>query len=93
MNNRIEVIVRECIPCQEYMASQAAQPHIPLIASRIQEILDCDLFEAGSKHYVCLVDRFSGFLWVEKIPNQTSAAVIKFLKRVMNDKLSSQFDR
>ena len=85
MNNRIEVIVRECIPCQEYMASQAAQPHIPLIASRIQEILDCDLFEAGSKHYVCLVDRFSGFLWVEKIPNQTSAAVIKFLKRVMNE--------
>ena len=49
MNNRIEVIVRECIPCQEYMASQAAQPHIPFIASRIQEILDCDLCEASSK--------------------------------------------
>ena len=62
MNNRIEVIVRECISCQEYMASQAAQPHIPLISSRVLEILDCNLIEPGSKHYAWLVDRFSGFL-------------------------------
>ena len=85
MNKRIETAVGDCAQCQAYMASQAAQPVIPLISSRVLEILDCDLFEHESKHYVCLVDRFSGFVWVEKIPNQTSAAVIKFLKRVMNE--------
>ena len=79
MNKKIDIAVGECAQCQAYMASQAAKPVVPLISSRVLEILDCDLFEHKCKPYVCLVDRFSGFVWVEKIPNQTSAAVIKFL--------------
>jgi hypothetical protein len=85
MNNQIETEVGQCPLCQLYMASQPSQPIIPLISSRVLEILDCDLFQWGGKDYVSLADRFSGFIWAELIPNETSAAVIKFLRRIMNE--------
>ena len=85
MNKRLETVVSQCMDCQRYLPSQSDQPTIPLIATRPMEVLDTDLFEWDGKHYVVICDRLTGYLWSERLPNQTSAAVIKVLRRICRE--------
>ena len=43
-----------------------------------------DLFQIGHNHYLVLVDRYSGFLFVEKLTKLSAAAVIKVLTNWFN---------
>ena len=85
MNKKIKAVVSQCMDCQRYMPSQADQPTIPLMATRPMEVLDTDLFKYDGKYYVVICDRLTGYLWSERLPNQTSAAVIKVLRRICRE--------
>ena len=60
MNKRLETVVSQCVDFQRYLPSQSDQPLIPLIATRPMEVLDTDLFEWDSKHYIVVCDRLTG---------------------------------
>ena len=85
MNQEIEKTVASCIDCQRYLPSQSEESLIPSISTKPMEILDSDLFEWNSKPHLLVVDRFSGFCWCERIPNQTTTAVLKVLKRIFRE--------
>ena len=85
MNKKIEAIVSQCMDCQRYLPSQPDQPNIPLMATRPMEVLDSDLFEYDGKHYVVICDRLTGYIWSERLSNQTSASVIKVLSRICRE--------
>lgn len=85
MNKRLETVVSQCMDCQRYLPSQSDQPTIPLIATRSMEVLDTDHFEWDGKHYVVICDKLTGYLWSERLPNHTSAAVIKILRHICRE--------
>jgi hypothetical protein len=47
--------------------------------------ISTDLFDVQGKPYLVISDVFSGMVWAEKVPNQTSAAIIKVLLKLFQN--------
>ena len=80
MNEDIQNLVRNCEECQESRPSKPKTlPLVKTTASAPMESVSADLFQIGSKHYVVMVDRHSGYPWVSPLTRLDSASVIKVM--------------
>uniref|UniRef100_A0ABM0M1R1 Uncharacterized protein K02A2.6-like n=1 Tax=Saccoglossus kowalevskii TaxID=10224 RepID=A0ABM0M1R1_SACKO len=83
MNSEIEEIDSKCSTCMEFRSQRPCEPMI------LHEIPDhpwsnigTDLFEIGTENYLILIDYYSKFPEVIRIPNKTAHAVISATKSV-----------
>ena len=82
MNLALKNLVDGCRLCIQFSASQPREKFLEAEhPAEPMEAVGCDLFEAAGNHYVVLVDQYSGFLWVEKLRNQSTAEVTKHLTK------------
>ena len=70
MNSEINALVHNCEICRPFLPSQGKQQIIQgTTATGQMTDLGTDLFQIGHNHYLVLVDRYSGFPFVEKLTN------------------------
>ncbi len=63
----------KCNPFQVFAPSKAKNmDHLETKAENPMDAMSADLFEAAGKQYLVLVDRFSGFLFVERLTKVTT---------------------
>lgn len=83
MANNIKQHVQLCDPCQIYAPSKPKQPPTAALpAAEPMDHLSADLFDAAGKPYLVIVDRFSGFPFVEKLTRTTTDAVTGRLLKI-----------
>ena len=75
MSNDIENICRNCIPCNELKDSLQKEPLIPTIPAYPMSHCGVDLAQCHGKHYLILVDAFSGFPFCAKLNDLHTSAV------------------
>ena len=81
MSNRIKETVTSCQVCAEFQTrnpKQLMQTH--RIPDRPWSRVTADLFTLQGKDYVVLVDYYSDFIEVGKLPETTSTSAVHFLK-------------
>lgn len=80
INHDIKEMITRCSPCQEHLPRppvddlQAFPP-----ASKPMEKVSVDIFEYAGKHYLVMVDRFSGFPMVKQLNKLGTTAVTKIM--------------
>ena len=76
----IKNTISECIKCQYHRPSLAAEPEVsdPKPSQPFQEIAT-DLFEYNGRHYMVIVDRFSGWWEVYNMRGSPDAAAVQDL--------------
>ena len=86
INNDLKELVEKCDICQ------AQQNSTPIIQKYVSEVpphpwhtLGSDLFYFQRIDFLVVVDYFSKYLIVRKIPNSTSSAVIKELGMIFSE--------
>ena len=86
MKNQIIQMTRNCGPCQELRPSQPREPFRvdPMGATSPMEALGMDLFHCKSE-FLLVVDRFSGFIWVRKLRNLDTDAIIRHLRGIFDE--------
>jgi hypothetical protein len=76
----IERFVSSCVICQHWARDRAE----PLLSTALPALpwqrVAMDLFEMDGRHYLVVVDYYSRYLEVVRLPNQTTDAVIRALK-------------
>ena len=80
MKNDIVNVIDRCEDCQELRPSQPLEEDITTVAAAPMEQVGIDLFQMGTRHFLVMVDRFSGFPFVAELRSLTTAAVIKRIK-------------
>ncbi|GFS12543.1 Pol polyprotein [Elysia marginata] len=74
--------ISACHTCIEKWSSQRSEPIIPSeIPERPYEKVGSDLFEINRNYFIVIIDYYSKNIDVEKLPNQSTNAVIKALKK------------
>ena len=85
MTTDIETVVKNCEACIKYRNKQQKEPLLSLpIATDPWTHVATDLFDYNKKHYLVCVDSYSNFPEVERIPSQTSEAVITVLQKIFS---------
>ena len=86
LTNSIRQMVRNCQHCQALRPSQPREPIRvePMGVTMPMEALGMDLFHCHSE-YLVIVDRFSGFLWVRKLRNTGTDAIIRLLTLIFQE--------
>ena len=85
MNSEINALVHNCEICRPFLPSQGKQQIIPgTTATGPMTDVGTALFQIGHNHYLVLVDRYSGFPFVEKLTKLSTIAVIKVLTNWFN---------
>ena len=85
MSSDIKNLVHNCDICRPFLPSQAQEPIIPGIsATGPMTDLGSDLFQIGHNYYLVVVDRYSGFPFVEKLTSLSTATIIKILEGYFN---------
>ena len=79
MTTDIRQLAETCEACQELAPSQQREPLKPSKASFPMEMVGIDLFQWAGIHYLCMVDKFSGYPFVHKLRSLTTSAVTKQL--------------
>jgi len=84
MTQEIEIMILACNICQE---RREANPKEPLTSHRIPEgpweVLATDLFDYDGSVYVLVVDYYSRFFAIEKLPDERSITVINKIKHIL----------
>ena len=75
INRDIESTCRKCVPCMEFKSSLQKEPLIPTIPQYPMSHCGTDLAQAFGKHFLILVDCFTGFLWCAKLNNLHTSAI------------------
>ena len=74
MSKEIEKYVKKCKVCLKKLPSQVQQPIVQRNkATYPWQVVGSDLFELNSRHYIVVVDQFSGFPLVAEFPKAPSA--------------------
>jgi hypothetical protein len=82
MNAGIADRINGCQSCTEALPSKPAAPLTePPATSQPMEAVGADLFAAGGKNYLVMVDRFSGFPFVHKMTKTDSASVVRAMQK------------
>ena len=84
INNDIKNLITSCEACQRLQPSQAAEPLQLTEANRAFEQVGVDLFEKAGQHYLVLVDRFSGYPLVRRLPSLKTSTVTERLTSWFN---------
>ena len=82
MANEIDNLVRACRDCNYHLPSQPKEALLPTTATSPMERIGVDIFDSAGKHYLCVIDRFSGFPFVAPLRSMTTSAVIKELNKI-----------
>jgi len=85
LSNDIGEIVKNCDICQRAKPSQRQEPMRETVARVPMEKLGADLFYENGRHYLVVVDRYSGFPWVTKLGSLDTAAIIRTFQAIFND--------
>ena len=80
MNNACNQRVDNCVECRELKASQAKESLISTVADGPMSHVSTDLFEYESRHFIMMADRWSGWVWCERLKNQCSSTVVDILQ-------------
>ena len=86
ITNEIKALVEGCQACMKYSASLPTDGQEEETASveplEPMEAVATDLFEWAGAHYIVLVDRFSGFIWCQKLKRLDTRAVLDMINTV-----------
>ena len=86
INSDIEELVQKCSLCQSQKNSTSSvQKYISEVPLHPWHMLGSDLFYFRRIDFLVVVDYFSKYLIVRKIPNSTSSAVIKELGMIFSE--------
>ena len=77
MNNEIKQLIKNCSQCIALAPSKPALPFIHRESNAPMQHIGMDLFHYGNHEYLVSVDRYSGFIWVDKLTKLDTKAVIK----------------
>ena len=88
MSNDIAELVGSCRVCQQFAASQQAEPVQQAPADRPMEQVCVDLFDFKGDTYLVAVDAFSGYPWVHRLNRTATENVTNVL-----DQWFAQFGR
>lgn len=81
MNSQIEDMISKCAICLEHKNKNAKEPMIiHEIPNQPWSKVGSDLFELGNNSYMVMVDYYSGYIEIDKLPNTTSNTIIKCMK-------------
>lgn len=83
MNKNIIDTISKCVTCQVHQPSKQKKPllnkEVPTLPF---EIVALDLFQLKNNDYISVTDSYSGLISMAQLPNQTSKAVIDFIRSV-----------
>ena len=85
MKNDIANIIRACRPCQSLRPSQQNLPLKPISAIYPMQQVSVDLFDFAGNDWLVMVDRYSGFPFVQKLTSLTSESIFKICLRWFHD--------
>ena len=88
MSTDIIQFVRTCEPCANAAASQQKEPELPVTPySELFPMAEmgADLFEFKGDSYLCMVDRYSGFLFADKLNALSTSFVTRMMTEWFND--------
>ena len=85
MNLNISKLVKECDPCQDYHRSHPQErveiSHASMFNIWPGHSLHMDFCNYKNINYVFVVDRLTGYIQVEKTPNQCTESTILAVRR------------
>ena len=85
MSSEIKILVQDCDICRPFLPSQAQEPMMPgTSATGPMTDVGSDLFQIGHNHYIVMMDRYSGFPFVEKLSKLSTSAITKVLTTWFN---------
>ena len=86
MDGQIRQMVANCAACRAHLPSQPREPSrtTDLVAEGPMDMLSTDLFYTGGRHYLVVVDRFSGFLWIARLKQLDTRAVLHVIRELVN---------
>ena len=80
LTEKIKQVVENCPQCREHHPSQQQQPIVQYNqAEAPMEIVGMDLFYSGGKDFLVMVDQFSAFPMVARLPTTNTATVLRIL--------------
>lgn len=86
INDDIEQLIKRCLPCQTYQASQAKEP-LESISAELPNIpwhtISTDLFSLDGKTYLIIADYYSKYPLVEALPTLSSKAVAEKTRKIV----------
>ena len=71
--------------CQEFCSSQQQEEIIQTFASRPFESVSIDLYDSAGKQYLIMVDRYTGWPFVEKLRKTDTTTITDCLLNWFND--------
>lgn len=81
MSDEIEKCVAKCSICSKFARKNTKEPLIPhQVPRRAWEKIGTDILQFGSQDYIVVVDYFSKWIELCKIPDKTAATIINVLK-------------
>ena len=77
----------DCFGCSEYRPSLRREPpnlsmHNSLVLMQPMEEISSHLFHVDGKTYIVMVDCHSSFIWTDKIKDETTDTVIKYMEGI-----------
>ena len=90
MRAEVQSMVEDCEGCNEFRPSLSREPHNAalrqsLINMKPMQNMSTDLFYVDGIPYIVLVDRYSSFIWAERLRDETIRSVIEYLESVFYD--------
>ena len=77
MNNEIHNMVSQCPVCNNYLAKQQKEPMMtPENPTRPWQVVAQDMFMLDQENFLIIVDYFSDFWELDKLPDTLSSTVI-----------------
>ena len=85
MNCQVEDAVSNCPASTKHQSSNSKEPMIAhKLPDRLWQNVATDLFELDNEHYLIVVDYYSRYFELERMPTTTSAAVINKMKSIFS---------
>ena len=85
MTYNVQQLIEKCIICQEYGKSQTIIGTTQELPPFPWHILATDMFYWKGRYFLIVVDIFSKYIIVRKLPNSTSAAVCIELSMIVTE--------
>ena len=73
---------QSCTRCSYHAPSHPKEPLKPTRTTRPMQQLGVGIFDCGGQHYLCAIDKFSGFPFAAHLRSMTTATIIKELERI-----------
>ena len=90
MRAEVQAMVDDCEGCNEFRPSLQREPQDltrrqSLLTMQPMQNMPTDLFHVNGDPYIVLVDRYSSFIWADKVKDETTSTVIKYLEGIFYD--------